>query len=159
MKVKTGLGQDSHRFEASPSGKPLILGGIHFEDCPSLEGNSDADVVLHALVNALTGVHGTVVLGPVTDKLCKAGVTDSREYVRAALKHLRAGTLSHVSVSLECKRPAIGPKIDAIRLSLADLLSLRTADVAVTAHSGEGLTAFGRGEGVAATVLVTAVEE
>ena len=159
MKVRTGLGQDTHRFEPEGSAKPLLIGGIPFEGCPGLEGNSDADVLLHALVNALSGIHGTVVLGPVTDALCKAGVRDSREYVRESLKHLKKGTLSHVSVSLECKRPKIGPKIDALRLSLADLLGLRTSDVCVTAHTGEGLTAFGRGEGIAATVIVTAVEE
>jgi 2-C-methyl-D-erythritol 2,4-cyclodiphosphate synthase len=157
MRVRTGLGQDSHRFEAGPTGKALRLGGLRFEG-PALEGNSDADVVLHALVNALSGVHGTVVLGPVTDALCRSGVTDSAAYVREALKSLR-GALSHVSVSLECKRPILGPHIGAMRESLAGLLGLRVEDVAVTAHSGEGLTAFGRGEGVAATVLVTVVEE
>jgi 2-C-methyl-D-erythritol 2,4-cyclodiphosphate synthase len=158
MKVRTGLGQDSHRFESAPSGKPLLLGGVPFEGCPSLEGNSDADVVLHALVNALSGLHGVVVLGPVSDALCKAGVTDSRAYVAEALKHLGALALCHVSVSLECKRPQVGPRIPALRRSLAGLLGLQVADVAVTAHSGEGLSAVGRGEGVYATVMVTAVE-
>lgn len=157
MKIRTGLGQDSHRFEEAPTGKPLRLGGVTFEG-RALEGNSDADVVLHALVNALSGVHGNVVLGPVTDALCQAGVKDSAAYVLEALKPLR-GSLSHVSVSLECKRPLIGPHSGALRASLAGLLGLKIEDVAVTAHSGEGLSAFGRGEGVAATVLVTVVEE
>jgi 2-C-methyl-D-erythritol 2,4-cyclodiphosphate synthase len=157
MKVRTGLGQDSHRFEEAPTGKPLLLGGVFFEGFPGLEGNSDSDVVLHALVNALTGIHGVVVLGPVTDKMCQAGDTDSRHYVREALKHLGSQALSHVSISIECRRPHIGPQIDAMRLSVADLLGLHTTDVAVTAHSGEGLSGPGRGEGVFATVLVTSV--
>ncbi|HTB23538.1 MAG TPA: 2-C-methyl-D-erythritol 2,4-cyclodiphosphate synthase [bacterium] len=158
MKVRTGLGQDSHRFEASPTGKPFVLGAVTFEGVPALEGNSDADAVLHALVNALSGLHGVVVLGPVSDALCRDGVTDSRVYVREALKYLGRLNLSHVSVSIECKRPPINPKIPAMRASLAGLLGLEPADVAVTAHSGEGLSAVGRGEGVFATVLVTAVE-
>ena len=158
MHVATGLGQDSHRFGSAPSGKPLRIGGVTFEGAPALEGNSDADVLLHALVNALSGVHGVVVLGPTTDGMCRAGVTDSAEYVKEALKHLAPARLSHVSCSLECSRPKIGPQIEAVRKRLAELLGLTERHVAVTAHSGEGLSAYGRGEGVLATVVVTAVE-
>ena len=157
MKIRTGLGQDSHRFEAA-LGKPLKLGGVLFEDERGLEGNSDADVVLHALCNALTGVHGGVVLGPMTDALCAAGVKDGKAYVKEALKHLGALKLNHVSVSLECQQPKIGPKIADMRASLAELLGLEMADVAITATTGEGLTAFGRGEGIQALVVVTAVQ-
>jgi len=159
MKIRTALGQDSHRFETTASGKALMLAGVRFEDCPALEGNSDADVVLHALVNALTGLHGVVVLGPKTDELCKAGLRDSREYVREALRFIGSLYLHHVSVSIECKRPLIGPKIQEMRLSIAALLGLAGADVAITAHSGEGLSAVGRGEGIAATVILTAATE
>jgi 2-C-methyl-D-erythritol 2,4-cyclodiphosphate synthase len=155
--IRTGIGQDSHRFEASPSGKPLLLGGVVFEGAPALDGNSDADVLLHALVNAVTGVTGVVVLGPRTDELCRAGVTDSAEYVREALKHLAGLRINHVSCSLECARPKIGPRIGAVRESVAALLGIDPLHVALTAHTGEGLTAFGRGEGVSATVVVTAV--
>lgn len=155
--VRTGLGQDSHAFEKTPSGKPLKLAGIVFEG-PALEGNSDADVVLHALCNALTGVHGVVVLGKATDELSKAGKNDSAEYVKLALSHLGSLKLSHVSVSLECLRPKIVPKIDEMRKNLAKILGLDYRDVAITAHTGEGLTAFGRGEGILASVIVTAQE-
>ena len=158
MHVATGLGQDSHRFEDVPSGKPLRIGGVTFEG-PALEGNSDADVLLHALVNALTGLHGQVVLGPVTDALCQAGERDSAAYVAEALKHLGPLRLSHCSCSLECLKPKLGPQIPALRARLAELLDLPLRHVAVTAHSGEGLTAFGRGEGVQASVILTALEE
>ena len=156
--VRTGLGQDSHRFEAAPSGKVLTLAGLVFEHEPALEGNSDADVVLHALCNAITGVHGVVVLGKRTDELCREGITDSREYVKETLEHLGRIKLTHVSVSIECLRPKIAPRIDAMRQSLAELLTLDYRDIAITAHSGEGLTAFGRGEGIQAMVIVTAHE-
>lgn len=157
MDIRTGLGQDSHRFEAQASDKPLLIGGVPFDGAPALEGNSDADVLLHALVNALSGVSAVVVLGPRTDELCRAGVTDSVEYVKEALKHLAGFTISHVSCSLECSRPKIGPKIGAIRESIAGILGIEPLRVALTAHTGEGLTAFGKGEGIYATVLVTAV--
>ena len=157
--VRTGLGQDSHRFEASPTGKVLKLAGLPFEGEAALEGNSDADVVLHALCNALTGVHGVVVLGARTDELCKEGITDSAAYVKETLEHLGSLKVQHVSVSLECLRPKIAPKIGAMRESLARLLKLDYRDVAITAHTGEGLTAFGRGEGILASVIVTAQED
>jgi 2-C-methyl-D-erythritol 2,4-cyclodiphosphate synthase len=157
--VRTGLGQDSHRFEAVPTGKVLRLAGLAFENEAALEGNSDADVVLHALCNALTGVHGVVVLGKRTDELCQEGVTDSAEYVKETLEHLGSLRLSHVSVSLECLKPKIAPQIGAMRQKLAELLKLDYRDVAITAHTGEGLTAFGRGEGIFATVIVTAQED
>jgi 2-C-methyl-D-erythritol 2,4-cyclodiphosphate synthase len=160
MRVRTGLGQDSHRFAPEGSNRPLRIGGVLFEGHAGLDGNSDADVALHALVNALSGVHGEVVLGSVTDRMCAAGVTDSGAYVRESLARLRPGTrLQHVSISLECRRPPIAPKAEAIRASVAALLGLELRDVAVTAHSGEGLSAVGRGEGIYATVLVTALED
>jgi 2-C-methyl-D-erythritol 2,4-cyclodiphosphate synthase len=159
VRVATGIGQDSHRFEAAPTGKPLRIGGVDFEGAPALDGNSDADVLLHALVNALTGLHGVTVLGPVTDVMCQAGVTDSAHYVKEALKHLGDMKLSHCSCSLECLKPKIGPKVLELRASLAALLGLHVHHVAVTAHTGEGLTAFGRGEGILATVILSAHED
>ena len=158
MQIKTGLGQDTHRFEAAPSGKPLRIGGVTFEGAPALDGNSDADVLLHALVNAISGVSGVVVLGSVTDAMCKSGITDSAEYVREALTHLRPLKISHVSCSLECSTPKIVPRIEEMRAAIAGMLGLGARHIAITAHSGEGLTAFGRGEGIAATVIVTAFE-
>jgi 2-C-methyl-D-erythritol 2,4-cyclodiphosphate synthase len=159
MNVRTGLGQDSHRFETAPSGKELRLAGVFFEGEEALEGNSDADVVLHALCNAISGVTGRNVLGAVSDAMSNAGVNDSREYVKEALKSLGSLRLTHVSISLECARPKITPKIGAMREALAELLSLAVLDIGITATSGEGLTAFGRGEGIQALVIVTAVED
>lgn len=156
MRVRVGLGQDSHRFVAEGD-KPLVLGGVLIPDCPGLAGNSDADVILHAICNAISSVTGQVVLGPVTDKLCKQGITDSAAYVEHSLKTLGDLKLSHVAVSLECRRPKMLAHIDPMRASIAKILGLTVADVGITATSGEGLTAFGRGEGIQALVIVTAV--
>jgi 2-C-methyl-D-erythritol 2,4-cyclodiphosphate synthase len=159
MNVRTGLGTDSHRFEDSPRGKELILGGVRFEGQAALEGNSDADVVLHALCNAISGVTGDNVLGAKTDAMCQAGIRDSQAYVKEVLKSLGTLRISHVSVSMECAKPKISPKVDAMRLSIAKLLGLKPEDVGITATSGEGLTACGRGEGIQASVIVTALED
>jgi len=154
--VKVGIGHDSHRFAGPGAGRPLVLGGVTLEGAPGLEGNSDADVVLHALCNAISGVSGVPVLGARTDALCAQGVTDSAAYVREAAATLGAWRVVHVSVSLEAQRPRLAPHVDAMRARIAAILDLEPADVGVTATSGEGLTAFGRGDGIRASVVVTA---
>lgn len=157
MKIKTGIGQDSHRISESKD-KPFVLGGVTFDEPFCLEGNSDSDVILHAITNAISGVTGKPVLGPVADKLCKAGDKDSRTYLRIALEDLKAigYAVSHVSVSIECLRPKILPKLEALRASVTGLLGVTVADVAITATTGEGLTDFGKGLGVQAFAVLTA---
>src|SRR5690606_34389358 len=108
LKIKVGIGQDSHRIRETQE-KAFVLGGVTFDEPFCLEGNSDSDVILHALTNAISGVTGRPVLGPVADKLCKAGDTDSAAYLNVALNDLKAMgyTVAHVSVTLECLRPKI----------------------------------------------------
>ncbi|MDM8545662.1 2-C-methyl-D-erythritol 2,4-cyclodiphosphate synthase [Candidatus Venteria ishoeyi] len=153
----TGIGQDSHRFDLENSKKILKLGGVAFLGEPPLKGNSDADVVLHAITNAVSGITGVNILGVVSDKLClEQGITDSRVYLQEALKYLQNKQLTHVSISIECKFPKISPKIPEMKQSIADLLDLSSNQIGITATTGEGLTAFGRGEGIQALVIVSA---
>ena len=156
--IKTGIGQDSHRIQDPSQGKPLLLGGVLFQESFALEGNSDSDVVLHAITNAVSGITGKPILGPVADGLCQAGVTDSVAYLRLALADLSVGGYrpAHVSVAIECLKPKILPQLPALRTNIASLMGLTVADVGVTATSGEGLTDFGRGLGVQAMAVVTA---
>ena len=158
MKVKTGLGIDSHRFVVGATDKALVLGGLEFEDAPALDGNSDADVILHALTDAISAVTGRAVIGAVADSMCADGVTDSREYLKVALTNLGTWQLSHVSIALECKRPRIDPKVSALRTSIARLLGIDFGDIFITATSGEGLSDVGRGLGIHASVVVTAIQ-
>ena len=158
MKVKTGLGLDSHRFVEGETDKAFVLGGLVFEDAPALAGNSDADVILHALTDAISGVTGRTVIGAVADEMCQRGITDSKAYLKVALEDLGEWRLSHVSIALECKRPKIDPKVPALRASIAALLGLELADVCITATTGERLNDVGRGLGIHATVIVTAVQ-
>ena len=157
MKVKTGLGLDSHRFIEGDSDKPLILGGVIFDDAPALSGNSDADVILHAVTDAISGVTGVTVIGAVADQLCRDGITDSQAYLAVALESLGDWRLTHVSIVLECLRPKIDPKVPELRASVADLLGLEIADVCITATTGEQLNDVGRGLGIHASVIVTAI--
>ena len=159
MKVKTGLGLDSHRFIEGDSAKPLLLGGVIFNDAPALSGNSDADVILHAVTDAISGVTGVTVIGAVADQLCRDGITDSQAYLAVALESLGDWRLTHVSIVLECLRPKIDPKVPALRASVADLLGLDIADVCITATTGEQLNDVGRGFGIHASAIVTAIAD
>ena len=162
---RNGIGQDSHCFvlEDDGEGKRLMLGGVLFPNEPALEGNSDADVVLHALCNAISSVTGVRILGSLADRLCAQGITDSTVYLREALHTLdpahnpsgRLYELMGIAVSIEAKRPHLAKNIEAMRIRLAQLCKLEVGDVGVTATSGEGLTDFGRGLGVAAIVSVS----
>jgi len=147
------IGQDSHRFVADKGAieNPgnLILGGVLIPGADPLIANSDGDVILHALTNAVSGFTGVNILGSVADRLClNQGVTDSREYLMLALSYLGDARIVHVSFSVECKSPRLSDHIDEIKQSIANLLSIPMSSVGITATSGEGLSAFGRGEGI-----------
>ncbi len=152
----SAIGQDSHRFEHQDSKKPLTLAGVEIPGCPGLEGNSDADVVLHAITNALSGISGVNILGAVSDRLClEEGITDSRAYLKKALQTMEGFRINHVSVSVEALRPHLSKHIPSLKQSVAELLSISVQQVGFTATTGEGLSAFGRGEGIQALVIVS----
>ena len=156
----SAIGEDSHRFmstgDQNDDARPLMLGGMLFDEGPALCGNSDADVVLHALVNAISGLSGERILGEVADRMCQKGITDSRAYVERALTTLKNIELLHLSFSIEAQHPHFSHAIDAMRANIAEMTGLPIQHVAITATSGEGLTAFGRGEGIACRCLASA---
>ena len=156
---KVGIGQDSHRIQEPAAGKALVIGGITIPEAYALAGNSDSDVVLHALTNAISGITCKPVLGPVADGMCKAGITDSSAYLQRALEDLDAigYRLTNVSVSVECMRPRLVPHFPAMGIRIAELLGVSPEDVGITATTGEGLTDFGRGLGIQAMVCAAAV--
>lgn len=156
--MKVGIGQDSHRFDFDDKNKKLLLGGVVFEGEPALKGNSDADVILHSITNAISGVTCVNILGKISDDMClNRGITDSREYLFEAIKYLGECKIVHVSISIECLRPKISPKIPEIRNSLSKLLDIPANCIGITATTGEGLTQFGCGEGIQVFSCVTIV--
>ncbi len=156
-RARTGIGQDSHRFEEAGSNKPLILGGVLFPEHRGLAANSDGDVVLHALCNAISGITCENVLGARADAICSAGQKDSSAYVREAMRYLH-GRLTHLSFTIECRSPIISPRIPEMRKAIGGLTGLPEDEVGITATSGEGLTDFGRGEGISVFCIATAWE-
>ena len=157
--VRVGLGQDSHRFLPADSSKLCIVGGVIFEETPGLAADSDGDVILHAICNAITSLTGVSILGGIAIDLChKDGITDSSVYLEKALETLGNQKITHVSLSLEGKRPHFQKKIDEMRKKIASLLKIDMSQVGVTATSGDGLTDFGLGNGLQCLCLLTTCE-
>jgi 2-C-methyl-D-erythritol 2,4-cyclodiphosphate synthase len=147
--MRVGIGHDTHRLV---EGRPLILGGVRVEHARGLAGHSDADVVLHALTDALLGAAGLGDIGdayPDTDPAYKDA--DSRFFLRETLARLnRAGyRVVNVDVTVFAQEPKLGPVKSRIRESLAELLGLPPDAVNVKAKTGERVGHIGRAEALA----------
>jgi 2-C-methyl-D-erythritol 2,4-cyclodiphosphate synthase len=148
-----GIGWDSHRLEG---GLPLVLGGVEIPNAVrGLVGWSDADVLTHAVIDALLGAAGLGDIGqhfPDTDERWRDA--DSIELLRAVLGLLPAPPV-HVDATVMCEAPKLAPHRDAIRARLAEALGLEPAAVNVKFTTGEGIGFVGRGEGIAALAVAT----
>lgn len=159
MIIRTGIGQDSHRFLPEDSTKPCIIGGVTFPDVPGFKANSDGDVLFHALCNAISSLTGVLILGGIADTLClNDGITDSEVYLKEALKTLGKQKITHVAITLEAKKPHFKERILEMRQNIARVMGLEISQIGVTATSGEGLTDFGCGDGVQCFAIITTQE-
>ncbi len=155
MVSRTGLGFDVHALAA---GEELWLGGILIPHDKGLSGHSDADVVLHALTDALLGAAGFGDIGdhfPPTDPQWR-GAASSRfvEHARDLIEHA-GGRIDHVDMTIICEAPRIGPHREAMRGRVAELLRLPLSKVSIKATTTERLGFTGRGEGIAAQAAAT----
>ena len=153
--IRTGIGIDSHRFEA---GRPLILGGVDIPHELGLAGHSDADVLTHAVIDALLGAAGLGDIGqhfPDTDERFEGA--DSLELLRTVMVFMEENRyrVLHVDTTVMMERPKLAPYRDSIRTTLAGVLGLPLGHVNVKATTGEGMGFVGRGEGVAALATAT----
>ncbi|KAA0273370.1 MAG: 2-C-methyl-D-erythritol 2,4-cyclodiphosphate synthase [Acidobacteria bacterium] len=151
MSVRVGIGYDSHRLAA---GERPIVGGVEIEFERGLAGHSDADVLAHAVTDAILGAAGAGDIGahfPPDDE--RWSDADSIELLRRAVAGLD-GRVVNVDATVICERPAIGPHREAIEARLAGAVD---APVSVKATTNEGMGAIGRGEGIA-VIAVAAFE-
>ena len=166
MYTISAIGQDSHRFtnlsseeNHSDSLRPLLLGGVEFPKEPPLEGNSDADVVLHALCRAISGITNINILGDYARRMrCNNNIMDSALYVKEAMKYLQNAKIVHASFSIECSHPIIEPRIDKMRSNIAQIIGTKIEEVCITATRGEDLTDFGRGYGIQVICIITVLK-
>lgn len=159
-RIRTGIGQDSHRFLPPDSSKPCVIAGTIFDNVPGFMANSDGDIVYHAICNAITSLTGILILGAIADDLClKDGITDSEVYLLEAMKTLGNQKVSHVAVTIEAKKPKFKDRLIEMRSNIARVMNLDISQVGITATSGEGLTDFGCGDGAQCFVIVTSEED
>lgn len=159
-RVRTGIGQDSHRFLPAGSSKPCILAGCIFENTPGFNANSDGDVVFHAICNAITSLTHVLILGGIADDLClKDGITDSEVYLKRAMETLGKQQITHVAITIEAKKPNFKSHRDKMRENIAKVMGLEIDQIGLTATTGEGLTDFGCGDGVQVFAIITTWED
>ena len=157
--IRIGMGFDVHRLV---EGEELWLGGIRLDHSKGLSGHSDADVALHAIVDALLGAVANGDIGshfPPRDPRWKGASSD--QFLEHAAKLVReAGYgVGNVDLTIICEAPKIGPHRDAMRTRIADLLGVDIALVSVKATTTERLGLTGRGEGIAAQAIATVIKE
>jgi 2-C-methyl-D-erythritol 2,4-cyclodiphosphate synthase len=158
MTVCTGIGYDCHRFAP---GRRLVLGGVALEHDRGLAGHSDADVLTHAIIDALLGAAALDDIGehfPDTDERYRDA--DSIELLRttAGLLAARGLEVVHLDATVIIERPAIAPHRSSIRETIAGALGLAAQQVSVKATRGEGMGFVGRGEGAAALAIATVAD-
>jgi 2-C-methyl-D-erythritol 2,4-cyclodiphosphate synthase len=153
--IRTGLGIDTHAFAP---GRPLILGGVDVPSEQGLQGWSDADVLTHAVIDALLGAAGLGDIGqhfPDTDAAFKGA--DSIALLRQVVADLRGRgcAIANVDATVVLERPKLAPHREAMRERLAEALGVAPGAVNVKATTGEGMGFVGRGEGAAAMAVAT----
>jgi 2-C-methyl-D-erythritol 4-phosphate cytidylyltransferase/2-C-methyl-D-erythritol 2,4-cyclodiphosphate synthase len=153
--VRTGFGFDVHQFG---DGDHVMLGGVRIPHGRGLSGHSDADVVLHALVDAILGALSEGDIGvhfPPTDAQWR-GVSSDRFFAFAVERvHARGGRIAHIDVTIVCEAPRIGPHRDQMRTRIAELAGIPIERVGVKATTSEKMGFTGRGEGMAAFANAT----
>ena len=156
---RIGFGQDSHRF-SDDANKKLVLGGIEVEGEKGLEGNSDGDVILHAICASIEQALGRVNFSVYADEICKNGITDSAEYLKVALSHMKEDGyyINNLGISIEAKTPKILPIEERMKNRLVEILEIEKSQIGINATSGDGLTAFGRGEGIQVFVIISLIK-
>jgi 2-C-methyl-D-erythritol 2,4-cyclodiphosphate synthase len=154
--TRSGIGWDSHRLV---EGRPLVLGGVVVPDASrGLEGHSDADVLTHAVIDALLGAAALGDIGmhfPDTDERWRDA--DSLEMLRTVIGLLRSEGLAPVNMdaTVVCEEPRLSPHRDAMRAALASAIGLPVGAVNVKFTTAERMGFIGRGEGVAALAIAT----
>ncbi len=157
--TRMGIGQDHHRFVVKGN-KKLVIGGYVIPNEQGLEANSDGDIILHALFNAMSSALGGRSLSVTADVMCKKGITDSSKYlepVLSAMKH-QCYRIGNISISIEAKKPKLEPHHDSIKNSLCRILGISLEQAGLTFTTGEGLTGMGGGEGMGCMCIVTLIK-
>jgi 2-C-methyl-D-erythritol 4-phosphate cytidylyltransferase/2-C-methyl-D-erythritol 2,4-cyclodiphosphate synthase len=153
--IRTGFGTDVHQFA---DGDHIWLGGVRIPHTRGVTGHSDADVVLHALVDAILGAISDGDIGvhfPPSDPQWRGASSDI--FLKFAVERVcaRGGLIGHLDITVVCEAPRVGPHRDAMRARIADIAGISVERVAIKATTSEKLGFTGRGEGIVAFATAT----
>lgn len=157
--MRIGFGYDSHRFE---TGRRLVLGGIEFPGETGLKGHSDADVLVHAIIDALLGAAALGDIGshfPDTDPLWKDA--DSTTLLAAVVKEVRAVGygIGNIDATVICERPKLRPAVDLMRERLAAVMNVGKGRISIKGKTNEKLDDVGAGLGIEAHAVCLLEEQ
>ena len=152
--IRVGLGEDLHRIDDA---RTLVLGGVIIEEGPGLAGHSDADILLHAITDAVLGAAALGDIGhyfPPSDP--RYAHADSAHFLRVAVRLAReAGwDVGNIDSTVRSERPKLAPYGEHIRERIAEIVGIPVEQVSVKAKTSEGLDAVGRGEAMVANAIV-----
>lgn len=158
--MRIGFGYDSHRFEedgAEGAGEVQKIGGVPIPECPKLRGHSDADVLIHAIIDALLGAAALGNIGlifPDTDPSLKGA--DSAMMLRGVYSLLCGSgyVLGNLDATVICERPKIGPHVNAITKMLAECLASPESAISVKGKTNEKMDDVGAGKGIEVHAVV-----
>lgn len=153
-----GIGYDIHAFAPAEAGRRLVLGGVEIAHARGLDGHSDADVLCHAIADAILGAIGEADIGhhfPNTDESIR-GIS-SLEIVRRSVQLVaeQGGRIVNIDSTLLAEAPKVGPHLSAMRANLAAVLGIEPRRVGIKATTNERLGAIGRREGIAAMAVAS----
>jgi 2-C-methyl-D-erythritol 2,4-cyclodiphosphate synthase len=158
MKIKTGIGFDAHRFAA---GRKLFIGGVHIPHDIGLAGHSDADVLIHAIIDAVAGPSLGCDIGnlfPDTDGRYK-GIDSKILLKNAVAKITQEGfTISNIDAQIIAQTPKMAPHIKSMRETLAEVIGISFDDITIKATTTEKMGFTGRKEGIAAIAVATLIK-
>lgn len=157
--MRIGFGYDSHRFEV---GRRLVLGGVEFPGETGLKGHSDADVLIHAVIDALLGAAALGDIGshfPDTDKRWEG--VDSAELLTAVMREIRSAgyAIGNLDATLICEKPKLRPFVETIRERLASIMNIGKGRISIKGKTNEKMDDIGAGVGIEvhAVVLLEAI--
>jgi len=158
---KIGLGQDSHKiiFHKKKVNKPLTLGGIIIDESIEVLADSDGDMIIHSLCNALNTAIGLGSFDTYAGPLCKKGIKNSKEYLQIALKNIQKEgfIVNNISIAVEAGSPKLEKYREQISVSLSNLCNINKKYIGIAFTSGDGLTRFSDRKGIQCFSIVSLV--
>lgn len=161
--IRVGFGKDSHKIEVlkKTASNPLTLGGILIDNHINVTANSDGDMVIHSLCNAISTAIGGGSFDIFAGPMCKKGIRDSKHYLIYILEQMKkiSFKINNISICIEAGIPRLEGYRDQIVKSLSGIIRLNEDQIGISATSGNGLTSYSKGKGICSSCIVSLIRK